>query len=211
METTAKQSEADFKPIATKISTQAATMLDAICKKNGITIYELLQSIVDCAIRYMSDQHRMSDDLQRVMEIFFDDLNKSSFRLSDYTQEPGVIEAILILGDRKHKGNRSVLVTEPFFGQAEEDWNELHQLEAFVCKIMPRLYKRIRTVGAQMGSQSVYEVLDTLCRQALADDPNERDIREMFSDNERGDFGQEQLPESGPYVQHHNTRDHNGA
>lgn len=200
----------EYKAIATKISNQAAVMLDAICEKNGVTIYELLQNICDCAIRYMSDQHRMSDDLQRVMEIFFDDLGKSTFRLSDYTQDPGVIEAILILGDRKHKGNRSVLVTEPFFGVAEEDWNEMHQLEAFVCKIMPRLYRRIRLVGAQMGSQSVYEVLETLCRQALADDPNERDIRELFTDNERGDFGTEAV--DAPYVRHYNRGEgHNGA
>lgn len=207
MSNTQQQAATDeFKPIATKISQQAAAMLDGICKKNNITIYELLQTIVDCAIRYMSDEHKLSFQLQRVMEIFFSDLRGSTFRLSDYTNDPGIIEAIMILGDRKHAGNRAVLVKEPFFGTAEENWNEPQQLEEYICKIMPLLYRRLRIVGAEMGTKTTYETIYNLVTQALQHDTIEEETRAMFSDNERDDRGREMT--DAPYVRHNNRDPH---
>ena len=192
----------EYKAIATKVSQQAAAMLDAVCRKNGITLYELLQTICDCAIRYMSDEHRLSNDLQRIMEIFFSELRNSNFRISDYTQDPGIIEAILILGDRKHKGNRAVLVEEPFFGNTTENWNEPQQLEAYLSKVMPLLYRRIRMVGAELDTRTAYETIYMLVTQALTNDTIADELRDMFSDNDRDITGRTMA--DAPYVRHNN-------
>lgn len=192
----------EFKPIATKVTKHTAVMLDAICKKNGITTYELLQTIVDAIIRFMSEEQQLSQDFQRLMEIFFDDLRNSTFKLSDYTNNPGIIWAIMVLGDRNHSGNRSVLVEEPFFGNATEDWNVMHQLEAFINKTMPRLYRRLRRIGAELDCKNVYETISILAEQAIANDPDAEEIRQMFADNDRSDHGRK--PADAPYVRHLN-------
>jgi hypothetical protein len=60
-------------------------------------------------------------------------------------------------------------------------------VERFVCLLLPNIYRVLRMIGAEMGTNSIYE---TLCRivDEYKTDPNADELRIMFADNdwERG-------------------------
>lgn len=178
-----------FKSIATKVSPQTEQALKNICAKKGITIYDMLQMMCDCMVRYMDTDHNLTPELEQAMSIFehMDGWN-NAFNVADYTTNPEVNEAIYFVGDSNKKGVRALLVQKPWMGQWGQSWNIQMILERCICLMMPERYIRLRQMAIDMECESLLQVIDKLIDEH-SNDAYLKTIREEFEDANRSDFG----------------------
>lgn len=197
------ESRLPYKVMATKISPEAAVHFEALCQRIGVRPYRLVQSVISSALRFMDDVHQLDYDLERLMLMFFSNIKdiENGYNLADFNTRQRITESILFIGDEKNPvGYQSVMVEEPFMGDAQCDWNVMHQLEAFVCKVMPEWYRRLRQLGVELGTSNIYETIQRLIADALKVDRDAETLRELFRDNDRSDYGVK--PVDAPYKRH---------
>lgn len=179
----------EFQPITTKVSAVTYKQLMNICKKKGITIYNMLQMMCDCIVRYMSSDHNLTPQMEDAMSIFehMEGWN-NQFNLAEHDIDAEVGEAIYFIGNAKRKGMRAVHISRPFMGTWKQTENIQDIIERFFCLIIPERYRRLRQVATMMQCKSILQVIDHLINRYLEDtDLNE--IRAEFEDADRSDFG----------------------
>lgn len=179
-----------YKVISTKIKESSAKLLERICAKKNIVIYNLFQNYVDITIRYMSDKHNLSPEMERMIDNFehMEGWDKA-FNLADHEAEPAVDTALYFLAYEGHKGVRGVLVEKPYFGIWGQDYNVQHILERVICLLFPSRYKKMRRIANEMGASSLLDMIDMLIEDRSSD-ADTAAIREEFEDCERTDYGQ---------------------
>lgn len=175
----------DMVPVGTKVSPEARELMKAICLDKGFSEYDLLQMFYDVAIRMMSKEHNMSYQMEQMVAIF-DGMKdwRTSIRLTDPERAMKIMEAFYVLTEPDRTGSRMVHIqgdhTDMF---RTENFNIQEIVERFICLAMPNIYKRIRLLGTDLGTNSVYE---TLCR--IMDDykinPDADELRIAFSDDD---------------------------
>ena len=178
-----------FKVIATKVKSNIVPLLERICAKKGMSMYTLFQLYCDVTVRYMSDRHNLTPEMERIMTQFehMEGWGKA-FNLADYTTEPEVCSALYFLGDKGKQGVRGVMIERPFFGKVEEDVNVQSILERTINLLYPERYKRLRRVAVELGASSILEMFDMLIEDKIKDS-EVKFYRDEFSDCERSDFG----------------------
>lgn len=178
-----------FEPITTKVSATTYKQLMNICKKKGITVYNMLQMMCDCIVRYMSSDHNLTPQMESVMSIFehLEGWN-NCFNLAEHDIDPEVGEAVYFIGNAKRKGMRAVHVSKPFMGTWKQCENIQEIIERFFCLIIPERYRRLRQVATMMQCKSILEVIDHLIDRYV-EDTDLNDIRAEFEDADRSDFG----------------------
>ena len=141
-----QQQDEKFVSLATKVSRHAAEQLARIAKKKGLTIYELMQMVVDTLIRYGDDRHNLTEEMERAMSIFEHLVGwADALNLADPTVHKEVCQAVYIFqdADGNKKGFRAKLVSKPFCGIWEEDSNVMHIFERIFNICMPELYLKL--------------------------------------------------------------------
>lgn len=178
-----------FEPITTKVSPVTYKQLINICKKKGITIYNMLQMMCDCIVRYMTSDHNLTPQMEDAMSIFehMEGWN-NQFNLAEHDIDAEVGEAIYFIGNAKRKGMRAVHVSKPFMGRWKQTENIQEIIERFFCLIIPERYRRLRQVATMMQCKSILQVIDHLINRYL-EDADLNDIRAEFEDANRSDFG----------------------
>lgn len=173
-----------------KVRKTTGTQVNHICKKVGISHNEFIRSIIEMIVRYMSDAHNLTPDIEKAMGLFEHmDGWKDAFRLCDPNAEPEVIFAVYFLQDANgKKGIRSVLVEKPYFGIWTQTENVVEIFERSFCTLLPEQYKRLRKLGTDLGTNSVLETIVTLISM-YGSEAEERIYREIFEDANRSEFG----------------------
>lgn len=190
--------------INTKVTQTAKDRLKAICANYGFSLFDMLQMLCDCLIRYMDDFHNLDENLIRVIRMF-EGLPgwKNALRLTEDMSDAQVMEAFYVLRLPKGKGaSRLVHVLRPVMEGDADGWqatyNTQEQLERFIELTNESLYKHLRMVGVALGTESF---LDTIHRiaDAYAENPDEAELRLQFEQNDwhRG----AQMYEQKPYKQ----------
>ena len=64
------QKEQGFVTVATKVSPEMARVLNQIARAKGIKVYELMQLVCWFLVKYTSDEHNLSEDMQKLMILF---------------------------------------------------------------------------------------------------------------------------------------------
>lgn len=193
--------------INTKVTESAKKRLEAICKQYDFTLYDMLQMLCDCLIRYMDDFHNLDENLIRVIRMF-EGLPgwKNALRLTEDMSDAQVMEAFYVLRHPKSKGaSRLVHVLRPVMDGDAEGWqatyNTQEQLERFIELTNESLYKHLRMVGVALGTESF---LDTIHRiaDAYAENPDEAELRLQFEQNDwhKGAQMYEQKPYKRTYT-----------
>ncbi len=186
--------------IATKVSPEAAEMLTELARRRGTTTYTLLQEACKVFVALMSHPVPMSDDLATMLRLF-DDLSfgKNSFNPCDPTTRQSIESAVYFVAGQGRTGTSPVLVDTTPDGRQTQNSNVQSILETFLCRTIPGFYRRLRAVGVSLGCNSVYETIDRVLAM-LDEDPDARDLRDLFADDSRSEFGQ--VPVSSPYIRH---------
>lgn len=181
----------NYQTIATKVSANGLAALKLLARRNGCTLYELLQMVCDVLIRYMDDRHNMTPEMDSLLKVFENMEGWGhAFNLADPSARPEVGEATYYLNDKdgSKQGVRAVLVTKPFFGQGQYTYNVQTIVERTFCLLFPQKYKSLRVLGQALGSNTVLETLDKLTQEHEEHEAF-AELTRQFEDNDRGEFG----------------------
>lgn len=191
----------NFVVISTKVSELILPQLQRICAKKGVTLYDMLQMLCDTIVRYMSDVTNLTEEMERMMQIFEDMAGwKNAFNLADFDADPCIHEALYFIGDEKKNGTRAVMVDRPYFGIWTQTTNIQQILERVINNLSPERYKRLRSKLVKQGYTSVLDMLDAFL--VKHDDDDDRDaIRAEFEDCARDDYGKK--PSEHRYISRH--------
>ena len=182
-------SESTDRVINTKVTKSAEMRLKAICKKYGFTLYDMLQMFCDCLIRFMDDRHNLDENLVRIIRMF-EGLPgwKSALRLTGDMSDAQIMEAFYVLRNPRGTGaGRLLHVIRPILEGDAEGWqstyNTQEQLERFIELTNISLYRHLRMIGVELGTESF---LDTIHRiaDAYAENPDEIELRMQFESND---------------------------
>lgn len=186
--------------IATKVSPEAAVMLTELARRRGMTTYTLLQEACKVFVALMSSPAPLSDELA-TMRRLFENLNhgSKSFNPCDPTTRQRIESAVYFIAGQGRTGTSPVLVDTTPDGRQVQNHNVQTILEAFICRAVPGFYRRLRAAGVALNCNNVFETVDRLLA-TVDEDPNARDLRDLFADNERSEFGI--TPVSSPYIRH---------
>lgn len=174
--------------LKTKVSPEQYARLEAICKQYGYTIFKMLRMLSDCIVRFMDDRHNMSDELKRIIRMF-EDLPgwRKSICLADDTQELGIVEAFYVIASKRHKGFRLVHVERPMMDGDSENWtstyNVQRMLERFIELTNPSLYKHLRQLAVDLGTESIFDAIHVIS-DFYMENPDEKELRLQFEDND---------------------------
>lgn len=180
-----------YEMMQTKVRPEVYARVKRIMKLKGLTDYQLLQMMVDCIDRYMSDKHNLTPEMERAMSIFEHMEGwKDAMNHADPSVNRIIGEAIYFLfdGEGKKKGCRAVHVTKPFFGNWSEDVNIQHILERFICLLMPERYRRLRSLAVDMECTSILDLVDKLI-DIHTKDSDMAVFRALFADDGRAENG----------------------
>ena len=177
--------------VATKVRGFVKDRLKRICAKKGITIYDMLQMMCDCIVRYMDDRHNLTEEMERVMMVF-EHMNgwKDALNFADPTVNMLVDEAFYVLKDERGKKNgvRVVHVRRPFIGDWMQTENVQTILEDFLLRLIPERYWMMRDLAHYMECNNILDLLDTLIDAHTIEQLN-AEMRKDFEDCNRHDFG----------------------
>lgn len=171
-----------------KVSEYAYQIFCRIAKKKGLTVNEMMKAACECLVRYMSDAHNLTPELEQMMSVFEHGEWKDSINLLDVKGEYEIVGSIYFIQEKGKKGVRPIMVDKPFFNQWTQNVNVVNILERFICECTPDLYKRLRLIGSERGISSAFETIFTLCA-LYGEDAYDRYFREEFEDANRSEYG----------------------
>lgn len=174
----------------TKVSKETYDALKRIERKQGISIYGIIQNMCDCIRRYTEDRTRLSPMVEKAMNMLEHMIGwKDNFNVADPNADPEISEATYYLNDKNgKKGIRVVHVERPFFGEWKQTMNLQHILERFMCLTFPSLYRRLRFIAVCRECSSILELLIDIVGE-LEREEDKRDLAQPFEDAQRSDFG----------------------
>lgn len=177
-----------MKPIGSKASPEAKKLFEQICEDIGCSVYDAFQMFMDVMIQMRGKKQDISPELEQLITLFDPKTWKDGIRLTDPVKDMRITEAIYFLTEQGRRGVRGVHVQGAHNDMwRKETYNIQEIVERFVCMLLPNIYRVLRMMGSEMGTNSIYE---TLCRivDEYKSDPIADEIRILFSDNdvERG-------------------------
>lgn len=173
--------------LTTRVSPEVGAQLMAISKKYGTSIFFILRMFADCLIRLSDDRHNLSEDLMRIIRQFENIPGwRKSICLADDTQEFGIVEAIYILRAPGKEGYRLCLVERPML-EGHDGWvvtyNVQHILERFIEVMNPSLYRHLRLLAVELGTESMLDTIQRIADEYM-ENPDEVELRLQFEGND---------------------------
>lgn len=175
-------------PVGTKVSPEARERMKSICQRMGFSEYDMLQMFCDVAIRMMDDQHNLSYHMEQMITLM-DGMKdwRSSVRLTDSMEKMDISEAFYVITAQGRKGTRMVNVQ----GKAQdmfrtEDYNMQTIVERFIEVAVPTVYRRLRLLGVELGTNTLYETLIRVVDDCMIN-PDVREIQETFAQDDYHD------------------------
>ena len=189
--------------INTKVTQTAKDRLKAICQQYDFSLFDMLQMLCDCLIRFMDEYHNLDESLLRIIRMF-EGLQgwDNAFRVTEPFEETDeneektssveIMEAFYVLKHHKHNGEPRVLhVIRPMMDGDAEGWqvNENYrgtfniqgQFERFMEVMFPKLYKYLRWLADSLETESLYDAIYML-GDKYKENPLENDLRKLFEE-----------------------------
>ena len=179
-----------YEMMQTKVSKETYDALKRIERKQGISIYGIIQNMCDCIRRYTEDRTRLSPMVEKAMNMLEHMIGwKDNFNVADPNADPEISEATYYLNDKNgKKGIRVVHVERPFFFFFFQTMNLQQILERFMCLTFPSLYRRLRFIAVCRECSSILELLIDIVGE-LEREEDKRDLAQPFEDALRSDYG----------------------
>lgn len=174
--------------ISTKVSSEAVVRLKSICERFGFTMYDMLQMLCECLIRFMDEKHNLSEELLRIIRMFEDMPGwKKAMRLTEPLDGVEVVEAFYVIRRKGKDGYRIVHVERPTLTDDAEGWqqnyNVQEQLERFIELTNASLYRHLRFLSVDLGTESILDTIHTIAN-LYRENPDESELRLQFQSND---------------------------
>jgi hypothetical protein len=189
-----QHNEGNYIVLNTKVSKDIWQRLQLLLGKKNINVYEMLQMVCDCLVRYMDDRHNLSPELERLMQTFEHMEGwTQAFNIADPTVQRDIGEAIYIMQDREGKKRgvrafRSVRVTKPIFKERHISFNVQEIVERVIEVCNAPLYRKLRSIAIDKDCNSIMELLITIADE-YANESDAAEIRQTFEDANRSEYG----------------------
>lgn len=187
-----KKEKEKYKVIGTKVSPWAFEIFERTARKTGMTMYEVVQMMIDTFVRYASDRHNLTPEMEEAMEVFEHTIGwRDALNWADPSADPRIGEAIYFLeqegkdgpdGKDKKKGVRAVLVKRPICGRGEQTVNIQEIVDRAMELIVPERYRKLNLIAEEMKCKSIIELLDRIIDRNILNDVNAVEIRKEFED-----------------------------
>jgi hypothetical protein len=187
-----------YKNVSSKLSKYSIERLTRIAHKKKMSIYTLIQMVCDTIIRYMDDQHNLSEEIERAMAIFEHMTGwADALNLADPTVQKEIAQAVYIFSEaesvdkkERKKGFRAVMVNKPWNGDWNETANVMDIFERVFNICMPELYMKLFRARIILGCERVSEVINMLADAEVIMHLN-GEYRQEFEDAARADNGKD--------------------
>lgn len=188
----AQKDEGNFVSVAGKISTWSYGRIMKILRQKGLNIYQMIQNMCDCIIRYMDDRHNLTPESEKVMSMFEHMIGwENNFNLCDPTTKPEISEATYYLSDFSGKGKKGVRVVHvdrPLQDKWTQNFNVRQIFERFMCLTFPKLYLRMRLIAGMHHCADIFELLTEVITE-LEQDEEKKELLRPFEDADRAENG----------------------
>lgn len=177
--------EQEMVVVATKVSKESKAIIDSICAKMDITIYDLIQMCLDALIRYTCPQFNLTEELNTLIRLF-DGLKDwdRSITLTDPKERMQIVGAYYVLAQAGRKGNRIMYTDGSVCGHAEYTYNVQEMFEHLVSVLLPvDTYKAIRRLGVDLETSSAFETITKIVNE-YDHNPDIDELRKLFEDND---------------------------
>lgn len=174
-----------------RVTPDVEVRLNRLCKKVGVrSIYQLLVYTIDCYVRYMDGNLQLDEDLRSVIDLYerFSGWGRTATLIDMDKAE--VQEAIYWLKDSRKEGLIACSVRQPFFSTPVVTYNKQYILDTILSRLFPDLNRMLKELGMQFDTNSSVETMKMCVRQCMTDADDE-EIRKMFSDCNRHEFGRD--------------------
>ena len=174
--------------VLTRVSPEVYSILKGISERYGYSIFQLVRMLAETIVRFCDDRHNLSEELMRIIRMFENIPGwKKSICLADEEQEFGIVEAIYIIRAKGKDGYRLCLVERPMMEDDPYGWSATYNaqriLERLIEVMNPSLYKHLRSVAVEMGTNSMLDMLHRIADD-IKENPDEKDLRELFESND---------------------------
>lgn len=190
-----------YKVVNTKVKPEVWRQLKRICAKKDLSIYDMLQMMCDCLVRYMDDRHNLTPELEQAMSVFEHMTGwKNAFNHCDPSTGKEVCETVVVCQDPKGKktGHRVSMVRKPFMGQVEQTENIVQIYERMTEVLLPEIYRKLRMLAVDMDCNSIVDLMHLMI--------DSQTVRQL-EDELRRDFEDANRAENGKAVEYgHRTR-----
>lgn len=165
----------ELKTLSVKIPVSIDAMFAGVCYRAGVTRYQMLKNFVAYVIRAASDARDLTADGERILQDMCTTVHGEDFAIVK-------------------RGEEVVLYT---CGKECRRTDDI--VEALLGCIMPRELSMLRSAKSALRAETLAEVIDACAACALRAYGTgiDADVRELFADNDRDDFGRK-LPEHRP-------------
>lgn len=177
-----------YQVIGTKVSAKAYRLLNRLAKSKGLTVYEMMQMCADTLVRYMSDSHNLTPDMEQAMGLFEHMIGwAGALNLCDPGAKPRIAEATYYLTAEGKRGSRAIHVNRPYFG----DWQQTENIQTVVERTLelatPERYRRLRALAVETDCKSILDLLDFMLDSYDAGRLDTDEIRRGFEDCARAE------------------------
>ena len=174
--------------LSTRVKPEIGAQMLSICNQFGFSVFFCLQKLVEVMVRMKDDQHNLTPELMRIIRQFENIPGWSkSICLADGGQEFGIVEAIYILRAKGKEGNRLVHVERPMMDGDAYGWsatsNVQYMLERFIELMNPSLYKHLRLLATELGTESMLDTIQRIADEFM-ENPDEVELRLQFEQND---------------------------
>ncbi|MCR5366559.1 MAG: hypothetical protein K6E67_10510 [Prevotella sp.] len=190
-----KNVDEGFELVQTKVPLHIKKLLDILAKQRGMSVYELLQLLINAFITASKANGPLSPQMKTLIEMLQTDTSwRGAFSFTGLSSSTDVEQAILIMRQRDQAGRAKpgfgiAMIDHPCCGGTTMTLCVDDILERVVEVSMKGLYRRLREIGVSHESRSIRETLTMLCDDKKIEDLNEQDRMELPGYGEYHEYG----------------------
>ena len=174
--------------LSTRVKPEIGAQMLSICNQFGFSVFFCLQKLVEVMVRMKDDQHNLTPELMRIIRQFENIPGWSkSICLADSGQEFGIVEAIYIMRAPGREGYRLCWVERPMMDGDAYGWSATYNvqyiLERFIEVMNPSLYKHLRLLAVDLGTESMLDTIQRIADEYM-ENPDEIELRMQFENND---------------------------
>ena len=183
--------ERKFKVIGTKISPLAFEQINAIADRAHVSVYSLLQVVIDCYIKVFCECVPISEYMQEILYKFTDfDRAKNGFSFVSATLRNLSMSKCLAIVSAPKKQIPEIVLLEKEGENITENRNSDQILTEFLQAFSPKVLRGIQTIMRNEKAHNLTDALIYAVNEAIAPEETLHDeINELFADNERAENG----------------------
>ena len=157
---------------------------------HGTNGNDLLKMFIHAFIEAAKHEGPVPPDIQLFMNMLqIDPAWHKAFNFADVNATKDIAQVVLVLQQPGRKGFGLVMIDKPFIDEARITYCVDDILETVVEASMKGLYKQLRKIGEEMGSNSLRETLTMLCDAQTILNLEEIDKMELPGYDNHHDFG----------------------